>query len=95
MLKTFEVSALALPVTDLILDKLQRGSLAEVRNRENRFENRLEPDRFALLRDQVHLQEPVIRFALNFDQVRDLGRRINLGEINALGRLTCPASEAV
>src|SRR3712207_3345253 len=55
--QTFEPSALTLPVADVVLDEVELGRLAEVRDGEDRAEDRLEPRRLALLREQVHLEE--------------------------------------
>ena len=77
VLKPLKVSALALPVADLVFDKFERRRLAKVRNGEDRLEYRLEPDAVALLGDQVHLQESIIRLTLNLNEIRDLGRCIN------------------
>src|SRR6187549_2514875 len=38
-----ETAALALPVADRVLDELQRGVLAEIRDREHRLEHGLQP----------------------------------------------------
>src|SRR5262249_15751085 len=78
MLEALEVSALTLPVSDLVFDKLQCGSLPKVRNRKYGPEDGLLSDRIAFLRDTVHLKKPVVRFALELDEVRDLGRCIDL-----------------
>ena len=87
MLEPLEVAALALPVSDLILDIFERCRLAKIRDREDRRENGLKSDVVALFRDQVHLQEPVVRFALDLDQVRDLRRGVDLRKIHTFRRL--------
>ena len=38
VIQTFEMSALALPVSDLILDKIERRRLAKIRDRKDRLE---------------------------------------------------------
>ena len=78
MFETLEVAALALPVTDLILDEFESGRFTKVRNREDRRKYRLESDVVALLRDQVHLQEPIVRFALYLNKVRYLRGSVDL-----------------
>ena len=55
VIETFKVAALALPVADGEVDKLQLGDVAEVRNREHGGEDRLQTIVFALLRELVHL----------------------------------------
>ena len=76
--EALEVSALALPVADLVLDKFERRCLAKIRNRKDRLKYRLQPDVVALLRDQVHLQKAVVRLALYLDQIWDLRGRVDL-----------------
>jgi len=95
VLEALEVAALTLPVADLILDIFERRRFAKIRNREDRRKHRLKADVIALLRDEVHLQKPVIGFALDLDQIRDLRRRIDLGKIHTLRRLACAPSESV
>src|SRR4030095_12576636 len=48
VVEPLQLAALALPVADRILDELQRGVLAEVADREDRFEHRLETRILAL-----------------------------------------------
>jgi hypothetical protein len=72
MLEALEVTALALPITYLILDILERSSLAKIRNRKDRGKDRLQTHIVPLFRNKVHLQKAVVGFALHFDQVRDL-----------------------
>jgi len=43
VLEALQVSALALPVTDLILDVLERRGLAKIRYRKDRSKYRLQP----------------------------------------------------
>ena len=79
-----QLAALALPVPDRILDELERRVLAEVADREHRLEHRLQPLVLAFRGHPVHLQEALVRAALNLDQVRDRNRRLDLREILAL-----------
>lgn len=60
VLKALQVSALTLPVTDLIFDEFEGSRLAKIRNRENRFEHRLKADGLTFLRNEVHLKKSVI-----------------------------------
>jgi hypothetical protein len=48
-----------------------------------------------LLRNEVHLQKAIVRFALDLDQIWDLSRRIDLRKINPLGRLASSLSESI
>src|SRR5215813_188516 len=47
--QAFEVAALALPVPNLVLDKIERRGFAKIRNREDGFEYRLQTRALALL----------------------------------------------
>ena len=71
VVQPFEVAALALPVADRVIDELQLAQAAEVRDRENAFENALQTRVVALARQQFHLQKALIRLLLNLDQVRN------------------------
>src|SRR5690606_368723 len=76
--EAFEITALTLPVSDLVFDKFERGGFAKIRNRKDRRKDRLKSDAAAFLRDQIHLQEPLVGFALHLDKVRDARRRVDL-----------------
>ena len=77
-------AALALPVADRILDELERRVLAEVADREDRLEDRLQAGVLALRGQPVHLQEPLVRLLLDLDQVRDRNRGLDLRKVDAL-----------
>ena len=79
-----QASALALPVADRILDELERRVLAEVADRKDRLEDRLQARILALGWQPVHLQEALVRLLLDLDQVRDRDRRLDLRKIDAL-----------
>jgi hypothetical protein len=79
-----QASALALPVADRVLDELERRVLAEVADRKDRLEDRLQPRVLALRGQAVHLQEPLVGLLLNLDQVGDRNGRLDLAEIDAL-----------
>jgi hypothetical protein len=79
-----ELAALALPVPDRILDELQRGVLAEVADREHGLEHRLQAGILALRGEPVHLQEPLVGFPLDLDEVRNGNRCLDLRKILAL-----------
>src|SRR5262249_6048702 len=84
MLEALELAALALPVPDRILDELERRVLAEVADREDRLEHRLETRVLALARQTVHLQEAFVRLLLDLDQVRNRNGRLDFRKIDAL-----------
>jgi hypothetical protein len=73
-----------IPVADGVFDELERRVLAEVADRKDRLEDRLEPDVFALSRRRVHLQEALVRLLLDLDEVRDRNRGLDLRELDAL-----------
>ena len=79
-----ELAALALPVADRILDELERRVLAEVADREDGLEDRLQARVLALARQTVHLQEALVGLLLDLDQVRDWNGRLDFREIDAL-----------
>ena len=95
VLKTFKISALALPVADLVFDILERRCFAEVRYGKDGLEYRLQTDVVPLFGNEVHLQKPVVGFALHLDQVRDLGSCIDLRKVDSLRRLACSAPQPV
>src|SRR5205085_11459867 len=58
--------------------------LAEVANREDRLEHRLETRVLALARQTVHLQKALVRLLLDLDQVRDRNGRLDFRKVDAL-----------
>ena len=83
VLEALELAALALPVADRVLDELERAGSAEVREREDAREDRLQAGLLALLRQQVHLQETLVGLALDVDQVRQRHEGADLREVVA------------
>ena len=84
VVQPLQVAALALPVADGVVHEIQLRQAAEILNRKHRSEHRLQAGVFALGRQQIHLQKALIGHSLNFDQVRDLDRALDLGEIQPL-----------
>src|SRR5207249_2618425 len=84
VMQALELAALALPVADRILDELERRVLAEIADREDRLEHGLQARVLALARQAVHLQEALVRFLLNLDQVRDGNGRLDFRKVDAL-----------
>ena len=84
VVQPLQLAALALPVADRILDELERRVLAEVADREDRLEHRLQTRVLALARQTVHLQEALVGLLLDLDQVRDRNGRLDFREIDAL-----------
>nr|WP_219341374.1 hypothetical protein [Nevskia soli] len=86
VVETFEVSALALPVADGIIDKFELANAAEIGNGKNRAEDRLQTGVIALIGQQVHLEKLLVGLLLDLDEVRNGDRRLDLGKIDSLGR---------
>src|SRR4029079_12186379 len=84
VVQPLELAALALPVADRVLDELERRVLAEVADREDRLEYRLETRVLTLARQTVHLQETLVGLLLDLDQVRDRDGRLDFRKVDAL-----------
>jgi hypothetical protein len=84
IMKAFQVAALALPVADGIVDKIELGQTAEVRDGKYTGEDGLKAGVIAFGREEVHLQEPLIALFLDFDEIRDGNRGLDLGKVHAL-----------
>jgi hypothetical protein len=84
VVQAFQVAALALPVADRVVHELELRHLAEILDRKHRSEHRLKPAVLALARQQIHLQEALIGLHLHFNQVGNLDRALNFGEIQPL-----------
>src|ERR1700739_1450334 len=80
-MQPLQVAALALPVADREINEVQLRDAAEVGDRKNGGKNRLQARIIALVRELVHLQEPLVRATLHFDQVGNLGCGWNFGKI--------------
>src|SRR5438270_5255461 len=83
VVQSLQTAALALPVTDGIVDERQFAEAPEVGYREYRFENALKPWVIALVRQKIHLQKALVGLLLDLDQVRDRDRSLNLRKINS------------
>ena len=86
VLQPLEPSALALPVSDRVLDELELARAPEVGEREYAREHRLEPGLLPLLGEQVHLEETLVGPALDVDQIRKIHEGPDLRVIPSLGR---------
>src|SRR5207248_3798434 len=84
VVQPFEVAALALPVSNGVIDELELAQAPKIGDRENALEDALEPGVIALLRKQIHLQEALVRFFLDLDQVRDRDGCLDFREIDSL-----------
>ena len=90
VMQALQVAALALPVADGVVHKLQLRDVAEIRDRKHRLKNRLQAAVVALAGQTIHLQEAIVGTLLHFDQVRNLDGCWNLGKIE-----TCTESIAL
>src|SRR4051794_16338062 len=82
-MQSLEVTALALPIADCVIDEFKLRDVPEVRNWKYGLEYRLQTRVISLARQLVHLQKAVVRTLLDLDEVRDLDRRRNLGEVES------------
>jgi hypothetical protein len=78
VVQSLQVAALALPVADREVHEVELRDAAEIDNGEDRHKHRLQPGVVALVRQLVHLQEPLVGAPLHFDQVGNLGCGGNL-----------------
>jgi len=76
-------------LSQFITDKLQRGGLVEVFNRENRSEYSLQSCIGPLLNRNVRLQKLLVRSLLNLDQIGNVNDLFNLAEGAADTKITC------
>src|SRR5271166_2902582 len=88
MMQAFQVAALALPVADGIIDKLELAQAAEIGDREDGTKDALQTAVFTFLGEQVHLQEALVRTLLHFDEVRNGNRSLDLRKVNSLAGRT-------
>src|SRR6267142_4902042 len=75
--QSFEIAALALPIADLVFDKIERRRFAKVGDRKHGLEDRLQTGALPLFGQQIHLQKTVVGFPLNLDQIRNRHRCFN------------------
>ena len=78
MVQPFEVAALALPVADCVIDKLQLRNIAKIRDRKHGLKHRLQSCVVALAGEPVHLQEAVVGTLLHLNQIWNLNGCWNL-----------------
>src|SRR5881398_3045270 len=71
------MAALAFPISDSVIDKLELRNIAEIGNGKHRLENRLQTGVVTLA------GEAVVRALLYLDQIRNLDRGGNFGKIKA------------
>ena len=84
MVQPLQVAALALPVADGVLDKVELRDVAEVGDGEDRLKYRLQAGVVAFAGQGIHLQEAVIGALLHLDEVGNLDGRRNLGKIEPI-----------
>jgi hypothetical protein len=84
MMQAFQVPAFAFPVSNGVADELECRNPAKIRDWKDRVKYGLEAGVFAFLRKHIHLEEPLIRFLLDLDEIRDLDGCPDLREIGSL-----------
>jgi hypothetical protein len=76
-----------------VADEFERGGFVEVLDREDRFENALQPDLLATLGRRTGLQKFVVRALLDIDQIGDVDDPFDAPEMPAqpkvVGDLSC------
>src|SRR5437764_9085579 len=77
------MAALAVPISDSVMHKLELRNIAEIGNGKHRLENRRQTGVVTLAGQAVHLKEAVVRALLYLDQIRNLDRGGNFGKIKA------------
>src|ERR1035437_2827556 len=60
MVQPLQIAALAFPVADRVIDKFQIAHTAKIGDREHAVEYGLQANVLALIRQQVHLQKPLV-----------------------------------
>src|ERR1035438_5850132 len=80
VMQSLQVSALAFPIADGVINKLELAQPPEVGDGKHRIEDTLQPGIFPLAGQQVHLQKSLIRFLLNLDQVWDRSEERRVGK---------------
>jgi hypothetical protein len=91
VVKASKVSALAFPIPDGIIHKVQLRHSPEIIDGEDGIEHGLEAAVFALRGQKVHLKEALVRPPLDFDEIRNFDDCRYFGEINALTHSAVPA----
>ncbi len=84
LVEAFQPAALAFPVADGVIDKLQGAVLPEVGDGKDRLEDGLQAGILTVLSRHIHLQETLIRALLNLNEVRNGNGRGDLGKIDPL-----------
>src|SRR5579883_1543625 len=87
VVQPLQVSALALPVADGVIDELELRKSAEIRDWEYTLKNALQACIVPLAGQQIHLKKPLIGFLLDLDQVRNRDRSFDLREIDSFSKL--------
>src|SRR3989442_13847870 len=75
------MAALAFPISDSVIDKLELRNIAEIGNGKHRLENRLQTGVVTLAGQAAHLKEGVERALLYLNQIRNLNGGGNFGKI--------------
>src|SRR4051794_21733271 len=81
VVQPFQASALALPVTNGIINKSEFAQTPKIGDWENGLKNALQTGIVALIGHQIHLQEAFVRLLLHLDQIRNGYRGLDLRKI--------------
>src|SRR5436853_285186 len=91
MVKPAQVAALAFPVPDGIVDKIQLRHAPKIVDGENRIKHRLQPAVLAFRGEEIHLQKALVGPPLDFDEVGNLDDSRYFREVDALTHSAVPA----
>ena len=91
VVQTLQASALALPIADGVIHKVQLRDAAKIRDGEDGIKDGLQPHILPLRGQKIHLQEALVGAPLDLDEIRNFNDRRNFGEINALTHSAVPA----
>src|ERR1700690_382684 len=75
------MAALALPVADGVVHEVELRESAKILNRKYRGEHGLQARIFALARQAIHLQEALVGFLLDVNQIGNLNGGFDFGKI--------------
>jgi hypothetical protein len=83
-IQSFQIATLALPISDGVLDKFQRGCASKIIDWKYRIEDCLQSHILSIRRRDIHLQKSVIGLSLDFDQIRNRDACMDFCEIHAV-----------
>jgi hypothetical protein len=81
-MKSLQIPALALPVADSVVHKIELRQAAEVCDGKDRRKYRLQTGVIPFLREKMHLQKTAVGLPLYLDQIRDWKFRADFRKID-------------